>query len=259
MNREQAFATVQDTVASIFREYWQGYAPSLVDAEAKRHTFMVSEVLNRVGADVDVADLGGGWGGFCACAAALGMRATLVDDFRDAGFYREDDPRHLMPARLGFVRVSRDIAQEALDFPANSLDVVTSFDSIEHWHRSPKAALHRAMEALRPGGLFFLGVPNAVNIRKRIAVPLGISNWSRMNEWYEQPEFRGHVREPVVRDLRYIARDLQLMDCEILGRNWGAHYIGNGAARAVAVALDRVLQPFPSLCSDIYLIGRKPG
>lgn len=251
-------SSVRDTVAAIFGEYWQGYAPEIVQAEVKRHTFMLSEVVTRVGTDVDVADLGGGWGAFCACAAAMGMRATLVDDFKDAGIHQKDDPRHQMPKRLGFASERLDIAQEGLAFAANSLDVVTSFDSIEHWHRSPKTALHQAMQALRPGGLFFLGVPNGVNIRKRIAVPLGISNWSRMQDWYEQPEFRGHVREPVVGDLHYIARDLGLIDCEIKGRNWAAHYISNPVVRAVAITLDRVLRPFPALCSDIYLIGRKP-
>jgi hypothetical protein len=88
---------------------------------------------------------------------------------------------------------------------------------MEHWHHSPKALFGQLMRALRPGGLFFLGVPNCVNLRKRLMVPLGRGKWSPMGDWYEQPVFRGHVREPDVDDLWYIARDLALVDAACSG------------------------------------------
>ena len=69
-------------------------------------------------------------------------------------------------------------------------------------------------------GLFVLGVPNRVNLRKRVFVPFGYGKWSSMKDWYESPVFRGHVREPDVDDLRYIARDLHLRDWQVFGRNW---------------------------------------
>ena len=59
-----------------------------------------------------------------------------------------------------------------------------------------------------------------MNLRKRITVPLGYGKWSRMEDWYEEDRFRGHVREPDVADLRYIGADLDLKNIEILGRNW---------------------------------------
>jgi SAM-dependent methyltransferase len=46
---------------------------------------------------------------------------------------------------------------------------------MEHWHRSPKALFHEALTWLRPGGLLVIGVPNCVNLRKRLTVPLGRS------------------------------------------------------------------------------------
>ena len=70
--------------------------------------------------------------------------------------------------------------------------------------------------------------------------------------------FRGHVREPDVEDLHYIARDMQLAQVEIFGRNW-AGYLGGRAVRTLTRLLDPLLQRRPSLCSDLYLVGRKPA
>ncbi len=128
---------------------------------------------------------------------------------------------------------------------------------MEHWHRSPKRLFAAIIESLVPGGLFIVGVPNVVNLRKRITVPLGRGKWSQMAHWYETERFRGHVREPDVDDLRYIARDMNLTDVEILGRNWAGYLSRNRWMQLATALIDRPLRLRPSLCSDLYLIGRK--
>ncbi|MBW2421804.1 MAG: class I SAM-dependent methyltransferase, partial [Deltaproteobacteria bacterium] len=201
-----------------------------------RVAFHIELIRSRMGADVSICDIGSGLGLFPAACASLGMRATMMDDFASpyedpetarsapdapdaVNFDRVDDA--LAFHRSMGVRVEqRDPLVEGFGFPAESLDVVTSFDSMEHWHRSPKKLFASVREALVPGGLFILGVPNCVNLRKRITVPLGRGKWSQMAHWYEPELFRGHVREPDVDDLRYIARDMQLTEVEIIGRNW---------------------------------------
>jgi hypothetical protein len=114
------------------------------------------------------------------------------------------------------------------------------------------------MTALVPGGLFILAAPNAVNLRKRISVPLGFGNWSSMAEWYDANRFRGHVREPVVADLRTIAGHMGLIDVTIVGRNWLGLRHRRTAVRLATRLGGRLLELRPSLCSDIYAIGRKP-
>jgi hypothetical protein len=96
-----------------------------------------------------------------------------------------------------------------------------------------------------------------VNIRKRITIPLGMGKWSPMTEWYEAEVFRGHVREPDVGDLRYIAEDLGLIDTKVMGRNWLGYESRFGWVRSLTPLADQLLRLFPSLCSDLYLIGRK--
>jgi SAM-dependent methyltransferase len=225
-------------------------------ADVARIAFHLSIVIREKGTGCTVCDLGGGVGLFSVGAAALGMKAVLVDDFGDQVNTDCDEDALAVHRKHGVRVLSKDVLTDDLGLEPRSLDAVTSFDSMEHWHHSPKAAFHRLLVALKPGGLFFLGVPNCVNLRKRITVPLGIGKWSSMDEWYERETFRGHVREPDVGDLRYIARALALSDVRIFGRNWLGYASRHRWVRALTPLADRVLQPFPSLCSDIYLLGR---
>jgi hypothetical protein len=104
-----------------------------------------------------------------------------------------------------------------------------------------------------------IAVPNAVNLRKRVAVPAGRSNWSSFEHWYGPTVFRGHVREPTTGDLRRIADDLELRDVEVLGRNWLGSASDKAWVRGVTRTADGTLRRFPSLCSTLYLLGRTPG
>ena len=123
--------------------------------------------------------------------------------------------------------------------------------------KSEDPLFHAVIDKLRQDGLFMVGVPNAVNLRKRISVPFGYGKWTAMQDWYEAPRFRGHVREPDVDDLKYIARDLQLMNWRILGKNWIGHSSSRIGIRAITKIADPILQWIPQLCSDIYLVGKK--
>ena len=210
-----------------------------------------------------LVDVGGGTSLFPAAAADAGMRVTVIDYFEEVESspiraLNEEVLNSVFPT-LGVRTVTADMSKN-LGGALNSLgpvDVFTSFDSIEHWHDSPKPALHEMMEVLKPGGLMVIGVPNAVNVRKRITVPLGRNNWSHMSEWYDKPRFFSHVREPVVADLFYIARDLDLADAEVLGRSWSGYFNPDALVRGLTTMVDHVLRLRPSLCSDLYLVGRK--
>jgi SAM-dependent methyltransferase len=221
--------------------------------DVPRIAFHLSLVSGR-----DLLDIGGATGLFpVACKAAGFRRVVVVDDFNDPGD-RARGVAHLRFAlhdKYGVEALTRDVLQ-GLDY-VEEFDAVTSFDVLEHLHHSPKRLLHDAVRALRPDGMLVLAVPNCMNLRKRIAWPLGVGCWTSMHEWYEQPIFRSHVREPSVADLRYIARDLGLRDTRILGRNWSGRLATGRVRRGIGMALDWPLRLRPSLCSDLYLIGRK--
>jgi SAM-dependent methyltransferase len=205
-----------------------------------------------------IGDIGGGMGLFSPGCAALGFDVTLVDDFGDAWHKTvADDVFSRVHRPFGVKVVSRDIVSNGVKFEPETFDAFTIFDTMEHWHNSPKRLFHQLMPALKPGGLFIISSPNCVNLRKRITVPFGVGKWTAMRDWYEVEQFRSHVREPDVADLRYIAVDLGLKNARVIGRNWSGYRSRFRVARIITPVIDRVLRLRPSLCSDIYLVGRK--
>jgi 2-polyprenyl-3-methyl-5-hydroxy-6-metoxy-1,4-benzoquinol methylase len=227
-------------------------------ADVSRVAFNLDLALGGAQTGSRIADIGGGLGLFSLGAAAIGMQSVLVDDFRDPGNVEIADEVLMLHRRYGVDVIRRDVVTLGVEFPPASFDVITTFDSIEHWHHSPKRLLHRLMAALKPGGRMVIGGPNCVNLRKRVTVPFGVGKWSTMTDWYEQETFRGHVREPDVTDMRYIGRDIRLRDIKIIGRNWLGYESRHGWVRTLTPLADSLLRSFPSLCSDLYLVGTKP-
>lgn len=226
--------------------------------QVARFAFEVDTVRSRVAKDAVVCDVGGGWGTFAIGCALAGLRPILIDDFRDPGFLDAPtmDAMRALWRHHGVEVVTRDVVTQGLGMVPASLDAVTSFDSLEHWHHSPKALLHEIAAALKPRGLLVIGTPNCANLRKRISAVAGRGKWTPMTDWYEQAEFRGHVREPDVDDLRYIARDIGLENIEVLGRNWLGYSVCRSKwVRAITPFVDHALRLRPSLCANIYMLG----
>jgi SAM-dependent methyltransferase len=197
-----------------------------------------------------LVDLGGGISLLPFALLHLGWRVRLVDDLhQDYGGY--DFSHHR----------ARGIAVERADLlswrPREQLGGALCIATLEHLHHSPRPLFSAVVRQLKPGGLFLLGAPNAVNLRKRLAVPLGLSNWSRFDDWWVPKRFHGHVREPTLGELRQMVRSLGLCEEERLGRN----FLGlqqRGLTGLVARALDLPLRALPQLCSDLYLKAVRP-
>jgi SAM-dependent methyltransferase len=204
-----------------------------------------------------VLDIGGGYGFFSPLCAVLGARSVLLDSFHPYSEGRRTRRTEAMQKleSYGLEIVERDALDTPLPFPDDSFDAITCFDAMEHFHRSPRALFAEIRRVGREGATFVLGVPNAVNLRKRLAVLVGKTNWALFEDWYEPDEFHGHVREPVVEDLARIARDMELRDWRIVGRNW-LGYRGGPLKLALTRAFDKPLRRRPSLCANIYVIGR---
>jgi 2-polyprenyl-3-methyl-5-hydroxy-6-metoxy-1,4-benzoquinol methylase len=203
-----------------------------------------------------ICDIGGGVGLFSPGCAALGMKVLLIDDFADPINKQVGDSPFVVHKKYGVRIEMRDPIAKGVADIGDLFDIVTTFDSMEHWHNSPKALFGQVRRSLlKSGGRFVLGVPNCVNLRKRITVPFGIGKWTQMRDWYEEPVFRSHVREPDVDDLLYIARDMSLKEIHIVGRNWLGYESPYGVVRWGTHIADLPLRLFPKLCSDIYLTG----
>ncbi len=258
--RKVRIRRIKEVLSQVAREY----PANLIEGQIRdipRIAFnIVLAVGNRDPSGLRVCDIGGGIGLFSIGCAALGFKkVVLVDDFRDSINLELGDSILQLHQHYNVRVVSIDVVRDGLRGVEGDLDVITSFDSMEHWHHSPKRLFHQAMDLLAPQGLFVLGVPNCVNMRKRITVPLGIGKWSSLEDWYETDVFRGHVREPDASDLKYIAEDLALKNVRLVGRNWAGYRSSRRMIRYATVVMDYPLRLVPSLCSDLYMTGEKAG
>lgn len=217
-----------------------------------------------------IVDLGAGIYFFDPIIQSLGAEVHLVDDYGGGGGIDNADRREAEDIlkryreEWKFPMHELDILKSPLPFEDNSVDGITCFHCLEHWHNSPKQLFREITRVLKPGGLLFLATPNAANIRKRITVPLGMNNWAPLDEWYEEePIFRGHVREPILADLRNICERNGL---EVVAQ-YGRNFIGRDSLimgrmpralrHGMAAATQSILRFFPTLCSDIHVVGRK--
>lgn len=253
-------ATAALNLPDMLRNLARQFPARMIDSQLQdidRIAFNMQIVIDRKGTNITLADIGGGIGLYSVGCAEAGIRAILVDDFQDASNRPIAEEVLKLHRSKGVEIISRDVVRDSLNLPQDSLDVVTCFDSMEHWHNSPKRLFHDLMRSLKPGGLFVLSVPNCVNLRKRLTVPFGDGKWSRMENWYEPEVFRAHVREPDVDDLHYIARDLKLQRVEILGRNWLGYTSRKPIIRSATKIVDNLIRWRPTLCSNIYLLGVK--
>ena len=205
-------------------------------------------------------DLGGGISSHNGVLAQLGMTVYVVDLLSDYWEHRFTDPttitqevQALEACGVRFVRadiLSHDLREH---FSENSVDVITSFDCVEHFHHSPRAALESAVQVLKPGGTMLIDVPNAANIRKRVALLFGRTNYLPFDEFYYNSPYLGHVREYTIGDLRQLARNLGARRYRIFGRNFIHGTWVERIPFPIRKSLDLVLQTFPGLCGSLFL------
>ncbi|MBI4061604.1 MAG: methyltransferase domain-containing protein [Elusimicrobia bacterium] len=197
------------------------------------------------------------------------MDKTALFQRLDFDCYAADDladPWHQAPENLNKIlrfaehlgirfHHQKDGAVE-IPFPLDFFDVVTAFDVIEHLHESPRNLLNTAARHLKTDGVFCLTMPNSVNLRKRLSVCFGATNYPPIDQFYHNiGRWRGHVREYTLAEAVYI--------CEAAG------FEVLSATTFEGLAYDKfrppVLQAFllassaiPSLRSCLCVVARKP-
>lgn len=134
-------------------------------------------------------------------------------------------------------------------------DVIMLHDVIEHFHESPRLLLNSLIGCLEDGGLLVLTVPNAGNIRKRLHLLMGGTNYPRYGYFYWYPgKWDGHVREYVRGDLTSLSSFLGLNEVEL--KTFHIHLdVLPAILRPVWVLLSKLV---PNTRDSFYLISEKP-
>lgn len=190
-----------------------------------------------------------------AVLAALGYDCWGVDDLSDdwhlLGNNKDRIRAFAKSSKIHFLESGR----LPPELSATSFDMVMAHDVIEHFTDSPRDFLCDLVSLLRPGGYLYLTVPNAVNLRKRLLVLFGETNYPRFPAFYwSTPTWRGHKREYVLDDLQKLYLFLGLESVVLQGDHHRMAALGS------AKGLFRLtFGLFSGLRDTLTLIARKPA
>lgn len=203
-------------------------------------------------------DVGSGPMDKTAVLAQLGFAACATDDL--------GDPWHQLPgmrARIvDFARESgiafhlQSPGDFSTPFEKGTFDVVTSIAVIEHIHDSPREIMNYMGEYLREGGLLVVAMPNAVNLRKRLSVLFGRTNYNPLDEMYFSiGSYRGHVREYTLAEAIHLCRTSGFEVIESRTFEHLAQQKLPSGVRSIYSLLGKIV---PGFRSGLLVLARKP-
>ncbi len=189
---------------------------------------------------------------------SLGFECYAVDDLNDPWHLRNDNISKIKKYAedIGINFYHQKLGEYNIPFEKNSFDVVCSLAVIEHLHESPRELLNSMGTFARPGGLLVIEMPNSVNLRKRISVFLGRTNYPPVDMFFNCiGNWRGHVREYTLKETEYICR---ASGFEILSSTTFehlAHQKLRTPLRQLYILFGKII---PTLCSGLLVVCRKP-
>lgn len=202
-----------------------------------------------------ILDFGSGPCEKAAVLSRLGYRCTAVDDLKD-------DWHQIGGNREKICRFAKEYGVELIvadhlpiHLRQTPFDMVMIHDVIEHFADSPRSLLLDLVRALRNGGYLYITVPNAVNLRKRLLVLSGRTNYPRYPAYFWSGEvWRGHKREYVKDDLAQLCEYLGLQRVLLKGQHHRMRALPPWTRRPFKATIGRI----DSLRDTLALIGRKP-
>jgi len=203
-------------------------------------------------------DIGSGPMDITGIFQMLGFQCYAVDDLSDPWHQRNDNTSKIKAyaesLKIHFHHQAPD--EYTIPFETNSFDVVCSFAVIEHLHQSPRSLLNSMGTFARTGGLLVVVMPNSVNLRKRLSVLTGRTNYPPVDMFFNSiGTWRGHVREYTLQETAYICKEAGF---EILTSKTFedlAYQKLKPPLRQLYLLLGNIV---PTLRSSLLVISRKP-
>ena len=216
---------------------------------------VANSIMRHLQPPAKVLDFGSGACEKAAILQALGYCCYACDDLQDNWHLQDNNRERIVSFAQKMGIEFRLAGTDGIPFTNESFDVVMLNAVLEHLHDSPRVLLTTLLHLLRENGLLLVTVPNAVNIRKRIAVLLGRTNLPPFESyfWYLGP-WRGHVREYVKGDLVLLAEYLGLSIVELRS----CHHMLYKVPPMARPLYKAVTQAFRGWRDSWLLVARKP-
>lgn len=161
-----------------------GFVPA--DPSWRLRRFEVDQVARKLPAGGTLLDVGSGPGFVPRYFHKIGHKVISVDYPVTGGF---DALKALMD--LGIQGHYVHVGVEALPVPDNSVDVVFVGNVIEHLPNSPRQFMADLKRVMKPGGYMVMDTKNALDLKTRLKVLFGISNWAPLLSFYHM-DFNPH-------------------------------------------------------------------
>jgi len=202
-------------------------------------------------------DFGAGPCDKTAVLSLLGFDCSACDDLRDDWHLIGDNQKRILEfARQLGIRFTLIDGNVTLPFRQAEFDGLLIHDVLEHLHESPKGLLLTLLDLVKPEGLLFVTVPNAVNLVKRVKVLAGKTNLPSFDSYYWYPgPWRGHVREYTKDDLRRLCDYLDLDVLELRG----AHHALNAVPSHLKPFWIMFTSLIPGGRDELSLVAKKPS
>ena len=246
---------VAEAVAEVARLH---PVPGFVEEFAEEVHSTAALLLDKCFRGGKLLDLGCGALEKTAVFQVLGYHCSACDDFSDA-WHTTGDTVQLLSSFAAQLGIQLHISElgDPLPWAESSFDIVTLLAVIEHLHVSPRDLLNQAGSLLRTGGMVMVTMPNAVNLRKRVSVLMGKSNYPPVASFYGNVgPWRGHVREYTLRETKEIM-SWSGFDVVAAGTFHGmtARRLRSRASRWAFRSLCNL---WPGLREGIFVVGQKP-
>ena len=191
-------ALTSKTVNEAIRDARSGFPfPQIFDDTADTIRVLASVLQKLAPTGSRLLDIGCGALDKAAVFQQLGYMCFGCDDFQDPWHRNQGNLDPVLAfAKEADIQVYVQKEDHTVPWERESFDVVTLIDVLEHLHESPREILNFAGSCLKSNGLLIVVMPNSVNLRKRLSVALGRSNYTPARGFYESVgPWRGHVRE----------------------------------------------------------------
>lgn len=217
MNQKKGWQATLDSLQSEYckvgREMWfkQWYERNQLNVKWLLQGNLTARDTDRI----HLLELGIGWGGASVALAQHDALVVGVDDFCD-----DTEGQGLPQMRFLSSHNVHVVCADVRRAPVKPgyFHVVILNDVLEHMS-VPERLLRSIHELLRPQGLLIMEVPNSVALYKRIRVFFGLSNYYRIENFFRDEEYRGHIREYTRSEVAYMLNKTGFEPIEIHGVN----------------------------------------
>src|ERR1035441_10012471 len=96
------------------------------------------------------------------------------------------------------------VGVEPLPLADNSVDVVFAGNIIEHLPNSPKSFMADLKRVVKPGGYLIMDTKNAVDLKTRLKMLWGVSNWAPLQSFYDLGINPHHHKEYTLSELKQL-------------------------------------------------------